>query len=88
MIMEKELARYLQRITLSMQAHPDNKPNSEFRDYVNGSWDLLDRYENTRHRPASNQSCKMCKGKKEIEVIVMGTDTDWVECPKCSLKRQ
>jgi thymidine kinase len=27
--------------------------------------------------------CDICNGRKEIEVIVMGTDTDWVECPYC-----
>jgi len=27
--------------------------------------------------------CNICNGKKEIEVLVMGTDTDWVECPYC-----
>ena len=26
------------------------------------------------------------KGKGEIEVLVMGTDTDFVECPNCSIK--
>jgi len=27
--------------------------------------------------------CDICNGRREIEVIVMGTDTDWVECPYC-----
>jgi hypothetical protein len=27
--------------------------------------------------------CNICNDRKEIEVIVMGTDTDWVECPYC-----
>jgi hypothetical protein len=27
--------------------------------------------------------CNICNDRKEIEVIVMGTDTDWVECPCC-----
>ena len=28
-------------------------------------------------------SCKICKDCKQIEVLVMGTDTVWVECPYC-----
>jgi len=31
------------------------------------------------------ETCKICNGRKEIEVLVMGTDTDWVECPYCKL---
>lgn len=27
--------------------------------------------------------CQVCKGKKEIEVLVMGTDTELVECYMC-----
>jgi len=27
--------------------------------------------------------CKICNGRKEIEVLVMGTDTEWVECYFC-----
>ena len=27
--------------------------------------------------------CKICNGRKEIEVLVMGTDTAWVECYHC-----
>ncbi len=28
--------------------------------------------------------CKICNNTKETEVIVMGTDTEMVECPYCS----
>jgi len=28
-------------------------------------------------------ACKICNGRKEIEVLVMGTDTEWVECYFC-----
>ena len=31
-------------------------------------------------------NCDICKDTKEIEVIVMGVDTDYVECPYCSSK--
>ena len=27
--------------------------------------------------------CKICNGRKENEVLVMGTDTTWVECYHC-----
>jgi hypothetical protein len=27
--------------------------------------------------------CKICNGKKEIEVLVIGIDTEWIECPYC-----
>lgn len=30
--------------------------------------------------------CTICNDSKNIEVIVMGTDTDYVECPYCSDK--
>lgn len=32
--------------------------------------------------------CITCKGSKQIEVIVMGTDTEMVECPYCSTKEE
>jgi sarcosine oxidase delta subunit len=34
----------------------------------------------------SKTICKICNDTKEIEVQVMGTDFDWVECPYCSNK--
>jgi len=34
------------------------------------------------------QQCKICNNKKLIEVLVMGTDVDWVECPYCSNKSE
>jgi hypothetical protein len=39
-------------------------------------------------QPLPEPECKICKDRKEIEVIVMGTDTDWVECPYCSPKEE
>ena len=30
--------------------------------------------------------CKICNDSKLVEVLVMGTDTEWVECSYCSDK--
>ena len=30
--------------------------------------------------------CKICNDSKEMEVLVMGTDTEYVECSYCSDK--
>ena len=32
--------------------------------------------------------CKICNGRGETEVLVMGTDTDMVECAYCSKKEK
>jgi len=34
------------------------------------------------------EKCQTCNGRKRIEVIVMGTDTDWVECPDCKPNKE
>ena len=28
--------------------------------------------------------CNICSDSKQIEVLIMGTDTQWIECPYCS----
>ena len=30
--------------------------------------------------------CPICGGGGRIEIPVMGTDMEWVECPMCTLK--
>jgi len=37
------LLKELKRMTLSMQAHPDCEPNSEFQDYVNSAWEAIEK---------------------------------------------
>jgi len=32
--------------------------------------------------------CKICNDTKQIEVPIMGTDTEFVECPYCSEKEE
>lgn len=32
-------------------------------------------------------SCKVCNDTKQMEVLVMGVDTEWVECSHCSNKK-
>lgn len=36
-----QLVKSLQRCALSMSVHPDNEPNSEFRDCADGAWDAI-----------------------------------------------
>jgi hypothetical protein len=38
--------------------------------------------------PEETPSCKICGDSKEVETIVMGTDTAMVECPYCSTKEK
>lgn len=33
-------------------------------------------------------SCRVCNGRQQVEVLVMGTDTELVECPYCSNKQE
>lgn len=30
--------------------------------------------------------CRICNDSKKVEGLIMGTDTDWVECSYCSDK--
>ncbi|WP_456867626.1 hypothetical protein [Galbibacter sp. BG1] len=38
-----ELITALKRCAMSMQAHPDCEPNSEFDDFKNGAWEALEK---------------------------------------------
>jgi uncharacterized Zn-finger protein len=37
--------------------------------------------------PDNKVYCPLCNDRGLIEVIVMGTDTDYVECPYCTSER-
>ena len=43
-------------------------------------------YKKLTKNPKLTVNCEFCKDSKEIEVIVMGTDTEYVECFYCSNK--
>lgn len=38
-----EIITALRRCAMSMQAHPECKPNSEFHDFSTGAWDALEK---------------------------------------------
>lgn len=38
--------------------------------------------------PEEEPNCKICNDTKEVEVLVMGTDTEMVECAYCSTKEK
>jgi len=37
-------------------------------------------------REKKKPKCRVCRDTKKIEVLVIGTDTEYVECPYCSEK--